>query len=86
VTYLRIKENPEQPFGLPDWPNDRIYPQIRHKADFLTRSILKGSPHSTIVPLKWYHCMGCSTPISLPSVMAMNVTARRHVRKCLVKD
>ena len=24
---LRIKENPAQPFGLPDWPNDRIYPQ-----------------------------------------------------------
>ena len=24
---LRIKENPAQPFDLPDWPNDRIYPQ-----------------------------------------------------------
>ena len=22
-----IKENPAQPFGLPDWPNDCIYPQ-----------------------------------------------------------
>ena len=22
-----IKENPTQPFGLPDWQNDRIYPQ-----------------------------------------------------------
>jgi hypothetical protein len=24
---LRIKESPAQPFGLPDWPNDCIYPR-----------------------------------------------------------
>jgi hypothetical protein len=24
---LQIKENPTQPCGLPDWPNDRIYLQ-----------------------------------------------------------
>jgi hypothetical protein len=59
VTYFRIKENPAQPFGLPDRPNDRIYPVIRklrhkpHKADFnLERSILIKlllSPDQTIV-------------------------------------
>ena len=41
MTYLRIKENPAQSFGLPDCPNDGIYPQtVRHKADFLKRSIV----------------------------------------------
>jgi hypothetical protein len=36
---LWIKENLAQPFGLPDWPNDRIYPQTTSQGRLLKRSI-----------------------------------------------
>jgi hypothetical protein len=44
---LRIKENPAQPFGLPDWPNDRIYPQTTSQGRLLKRSIKDTSPSET---------------------------------------
>jgi hypothetical protein len=35
---LRIKENHAQPFGLPDWQNDRIYPQTTPQGRLLKKS------------------------------------------------
>ena len=37
---LRIKENPAQLFGLPDWPNDRIYPQTTSQGRLFKKAIL----------------------------------------------
>jgi hypothetical protein len=33
---LWIKENPTQPFGLPDWPNDHIYLQTTSQGRLFT--------------------------------------------------